>query len=73
MSQAIFFRNGEVVGVEVFYREAGRLDGPTLLLLHGSRPRADVHAAPPASRRSLPVLLLPMTGWRRPFTTQQLP
>jgi pimeloyl-ACP methyl ester carboxylesterase len=32
---AINYRTAEVDGLEIFYREAGRADAPTLLLLHG--------------------------------------
>jgi len=35
MSQAIFHRNIQVNGLNIFYREAGPADAPTLLLLHG--------------------------------------
>jgi pimeloyl-ACP methyl ester carboxylesterase len=31
----IHYRKADVDGFGVFYREAGRLDAPTLLLLHG--------------------------------------
>jgi pimeloyl-ACP methyl ester carboxylesterase len=31
----IHYRKADVDGLEVFYREAGRVDAPTLLLLHG--------------------------------------
>ncbi len=31
----INYRNADVDGIKVFYREAGRADAPTLLLLHG--------------------------------------
>src|SRR5207248_1745110 len=31
----ITYRTAEVDGLEIFYREAGRADAPTLLLLHG--------------------------------------
>jgi pimeloyl-ACP methyl ester carboxylesterase len=34
-SPTVFYRNVSVDGVSIFYREAGRLDAPTLLLLHG--------------------------------------
>src|SRR5260370_19792928 len=32
---AINYRTAEVDGLKIFYREAGRADAPTLLLLHG--------------------------------------
>jgi pimeloyl-ACP methyl ester carboxylesterase len=32
---AIHYRTAEVDGLKIFYREAGRVDAPTLLLLHG--------------------------------------
>ncbi len=32
---AIHYRTIEVIGLKIFYREAGRADAPTLLLLHG--------------------------------------
>jgi pimeloyl-ACP methyl ester carboxylesterase len=32
---AINYRTAEVDGLKIFYREAGRVDAPTLLLLHG--------------------------------------
>ena len=32
---AINYRTAEVAGLKIFYREAGRADAPTLLLLHG--------------------------------------
>ena len=32
---AICYRKADVDGLKVFYREAGRLDAPALLLLHG--------------------------------------
>jgi pimeloyl-ACP methyl ester carboxylesterase len=32
---AIHYRTAEVDGLRIFYREAGRVDAPTLLLLHG--------------------------------------
>jgi pimeloyl-ACP methyl ester carboxylesterase len=35
MSQHVFYRTLKVDGLSVFYRESGRKDGPTLLLLHG--------------------------------------
>jgi pimeloyl-ACP methyl ester carboxylesterase len=31
----INYRTADVEGLKVFYREAGRTDGPMLLLLHG--------------------------------------
>jgi alpha-beta hydrolase superfamily lysophospholipase len=34
-SPTVFYRNVSVDGVSIFYREAGRPDAPTLLLLHG--------------------------------------
>ena len=34
-SPAVFYRSVSVDGVSIFYREAGRPDAPTLLLLHG--------------------------------------
>src|SRR5215510_6886330 len=35
MTQATTYRRVSVDGVEIFYREAGSADAPTLLLLHG--------------------------------------
>jgi pimeloyl-ACP methyl ester carboxylesterase len=32
---AIKYRSEDVDGLKVFYREAGRVDAPALLLLHG--------------------------------------
>ena len=32
---AIHYRTADAEGLKVFYREAGRADAPTLLLLHG--------------------------------------
>ena len=32
---AIKYRSADVDGLKIFYREAGRADAPTLLLLHG--------------------------------------
>jgi pimeloyl-ACP methyl ester carboxylesterase len=32
---AVHYRTAEVDGLRIFYREAGRVDAPTLLLLHG--------------------------------------
>src|ERR1700722_11712657 len=34
-SPTVFYRSLSVDGVSIFYREAGRPDAPTLLLLHG--------------------------------------
>src|ERR1700724_2936385 len=34
-SPTVFYRSVSVDGVSIFYREAGRPDAPTLLLLHG--------------------------------------
>ena len=31
----VFYRTLSVEGLEIFYREAGPRDGPTVLLLHG--------------------------------------
>jgi pimeloyl-ACP methyl ester carboxylesterase len=35
MQDSIFYRTIQVDGLSIFYREAGRKDAPTLLLLHG--------------------------------------
>jgi pimeloyl-ACP methyl ester carboxylesterase len=35
MKYPVYYRTVEVDGVSIFYREAGRKDAPTLLLLHG--------------------------------------
>jgi pimeloyl-ACP methyl ester carboxylesterase len=35
MEQQVFYRTGKVDGLNVFYREAGPKDAPTILLLHG--------------------------------------
>lgn len=35
VSPTVFYRNVSVDGLSIFYREAGRPDSPTLLLLHG--------------------------------------
>src|ERR1700722_13544234 len=35
MQDPIFYRTIQVDGLSIFYREAGRKDAPTLLLLHG--------------------------------------
>ena len=32
-----FYRTEEIDGLEIFYREAGPADAPTILLLHGFR------------------------------------
>src|SRR5215471_6035 len=34
-AQATFYRNVKVDGLNIFYREAGPKDAPTILLLHG--------------------------------------
>jgi pimeloyl-ACP methyl ester carboxylesterase len=34
----VFYRMLNVEGLEIFNREAGRRDGPTVLLLHGFPP-----------------------------------
>ena len=34
-SPTVFYRSVSVDGISIFYREAGRPDAPTLLLLHG--------------------------------------
>jgi hypothetical protein len=34
-SPIVFYRSVMVDGLSIFYREAGRPDAPTLLLLHG--------------------------------------
>ena len=34
-SPTVFYRTLNVEGLEIFYREAGRRDAPTVLLLHG--------------------------------------
>lgn|GEM_PF-2755767 len=34
-SQRVYYRTASVAGVEIFYREAGPKDRPTLVLLHG--------------------------------------
>src|SRR5260221_481260 len=46
-SQTLFYRGVSVDGVSFSYREAGRPDAPTLLLLHGF---------PPSSRMFEPLL-----------------
>jgi pimeloyl-ACP methyl ester carboxylesterase len=33
--QEVKYRSAEVHGIKLFYRKAGRADGPTILLLHG--------------------------------------
>ena len=35
ITPAVFYRTLNVEGLEIFYREAGPRDGPTVLLLHG--------------------------------------
>ena len=35
MDNQVFYRTVRVDGINIFYREAGRKDAPTLLLLHG--------------------------------------
>jgi pimeloyl-ACP methyl ester carboxylesterase len=35
MDQQVFYRTVKVDGLSIFYREAGRKDAPTILLLHG--------------------------------------
>jgi pimeloyl-ACP methyl ester carboxylesterase len=35
MEQPVFYRTVKVDGLSIFYREAGRRDAPTILLLHG--------------------------------------
>src|SRR3984885_3325895 len=35
MEQQVFYRTVTVDGLSIFYREAGRRDAPTILLLHG--------------------------------------
>jgi pimeloyl-ACP methyl ester carboxylesterase len=49
MSHRVCFRTVEVGGVELFYREAGRANAPTLLLLHGF---------PSSSRMFMPLMPL---------------
>jgi len=34
-TQAVRYRSAQVDGLSIFYREAGRMDAPTILLLHG--------------------------------------
>jgi pimeloyl-ACP methyl ester carboxylesterase len=34
----ISYRSIEISGLKIFYREAGRADAPTILLLHGFPP-----------------------------------
>jgi hypothetical protein len=48
-SPTVFYRSVSVDGVSIFYREAGRPDAPTLLLLHGFP-----SGAKPAAARLLP-------------------
>jgi pimeloyl-ACP methyl ester carboxylesterase len=35
VAEPIYYRSVKVHGVSIFYREAGRPDAPTILLLHG--------------------------------------
>ena len=35
MQQPVYYRSVKVDGINIFYREAGRKDAPTILLLHG--------------------------------------
>jgi pimeloyl-ACP methyl ester carboxylesterase len=35
ITPAVFYRTLNVEGLEIFYREAGPRNGPTVLLLHG--------------------------------------
>ena len=39
----VFYRNVMVDGLSIFYREAGRPDAPTLLLLHGFPSSSRMH------------------------------
>lgn len=59
VANATVYRNISIDGLNIFYREAGPKDGPTLLLLHGF---------PSSSRRFDPLLPL-LSGaiiWSRP-------
>ena len=49
---AVFYRKLKVEGVEIFYREAGPRDAPTVLLLHGF-PSLNPNWTP--TRRSKPL------------------
>src|SRR5882757_11187857 len=51
-SPTVFYRSVSVDGVSIFYREAGRPDAPTLLLLHGF----------PSSSRMFEPLLTRLSG-----------
>ncbi len=51
-STRVFYRSAEVDGLSIFYREAGRADAPTLLLLHGF----------PSSSRMFEPLLARLSG-----------
>ena len=39
------YRTADVDGLTLFYREAGAAEAPTLVLLHGSRPRVTSSAS----------------------------
>jgi pimeloyl-ACP methyl ester carboxylesterase len=52
MEQQIFYRRVKVDGLSIFYREAGRKDAPTILLLHGL----------PSSSRMFEPLLTRLAG-----------
>jgi pimeloyl-ACP methyl ester carboxylesterase len=41
----VFYRMLNVEGLEIFNREAGRRDGPTVLLLHGFPPEKTLATA----------------------------
>jgi pimeloyl-ACP methyl ester carboxylesterase len=53
----IIYRTVETDGLKIFYRQAGRTDAPTLLLLHGFPSASDMFRdliPPPADRFRLP-------------------
>jgi pimeloyl-ACP methyl ester carboxylesterase len=52
MEQQVFYRTVKVDGLNIFYREAGRKDAPTILLLHGL----------PSSSRMFQPLLTRLAG-----------
>jgi pimeloyl-ACP methyl ester carboxylesterase len=61
-SPMVFYRSVMVDGLSIFYREAGRPDAPTLLLLHGF----------PSSSRMYEPLLTRLSAYFRQATSRRV-
>ena len=66
-SHATAHKTIEIDGVEVFYREAGPVDAPTLLLLHGFPTSSHMF------RNLIPALSDRFTWWRPTTPASEIP